>query len=102
MPNAAPDKSVSQALSQIYRQTILGYFQVSKRPIWNRKLAFTGKSKKSPFCPSARLGVMIKQAIRSTAFCKKSAKKRKRQTKSATCAFLHSAFRLINCLFFEL
>ena len=31
LPNAAPDKSAHRALSQIYRQTILGYFRHERR-----------------------------------------------------------------------
>ena len=31
LPNAAPDKSARQTLSQIYRQTILGYFHHGRR-----------------------------------------------------------------------
>jgi len=36
LPNAAPDKSARQALSQIYRQTIFGYFHHSRRHAYKK------------------------------------------------------------------
>jgi hypothetical protein len=36
LPNKAPDKSARQALSQIYRQTIFGYFHHSRRHAYKK------------------------------------------------------------------